>query len=177
MRKHKNSHKIVPNPLDKASGKRRRGRPRTIDPSLVRGYADSCRHWLERNWNELGTRLFSAKTEEEISKALQKVDWENLIPRPPNLILKVLMDSKFPKRKKAQIDFLADSIAGGGKVTARRSRDICVEQRKADAQTHYIIRYEYWIECSCGYEGRSENHGCRKCGAVLHTSGLDSELI
>lgn len=168
---------MAENPLDKDSEKRGRGRPRTIDPSLLRGYADSCRHWLERNWNELGVRLLSAKTEEEISKALQKIDWENLIPRSPNLILEVLMESKFPKRRKAQIDFLADSIAGGGTVTPRRSRDICAQQRKADAQRHYILRYEYWIECSCGYAGRSENHRCKKCGAVLYIFSSHSELI
>lgn len=177
MRKRKNVHKMAKNPLDNGSEKRGRGRPRKIDASSVRAYADGCRHWLERNWNDLGVSLLSAKTEEEISKALQKVDWENLIPRSPSLILNVLMETKFPKRKKAQINFLADSIAGGGTVTPRRSRDICAQQRKADAQRHYILRYEYWIECSCGYRGQSQNHCCKKCGAVLYISSSNSEFI
>lgn len=158
-------------------GKRGRGRPASVDAAIVRNSADKYRIWLERSWNELGASLLTVETEQEIIDALQRAlpGYDELPPLAP-LILKVLREPNFPrKRKKAQIGFLADSIGGRGKVTPRRSRDICAEERIADAQRHRIIRYEYWIECSCGYKGRSENHLCRRCGAVLYVPDIVSE--
>jgi hypothetical protein len=178
MRKRAKVEKIPNNPLDRFSGKRARGRPPTIDPSWVRGSADRYRIWLERNWNEVRAPLLAAQTEQEVTNAFQSGESgrEEFVPLV-SVILGVLKDQKFPKRKKAQINFLADSIAGGEVVTPRRSRDICAEERKADAQRYMILRYEYWIECSCGYKGQSENHRCKRCGAVLHLPGVDSEFI
>jgi hypothetical protein len=169
MRKSKNVKNMAKNPLDTFFRKRGRGRPGFVDPAWVRSCADNHRNWLERNWNDLGTLVLKAQSEQEITNALQSRDSgkEELLPLAP-LILKVLNFPKFPKRKKAQIKFLADSIAGGGKVSPRRSRDICTKQRAADAKRNHILRYEYWIECSCGYKGRSEYHRCKKCGAVLY---------
>ncbi len=59
-------------------------------------------------------------------------------------------DPKFPKTVKAQIRFIGDSLAGLGRVAPRTSRDICAEGRK---KQHIIIRQDYDIECTCGYEG------------------------
>lgn len=176
MRKRKKIKNIAKNPLDTFSGKRGRGRPGFVDPAWVRSCADNRRSWLEMNWNDLGISLLTAQSEQQITNALQSSDSgkEELLPLA-SLILKVLKFSRFPKRKNAQIKFLADSIAGGGKVSPRRSRDICAQQRAADAQRHQILRYEYWIECTCGYKGRSENHGCRKCGAVLYGPELATQ--
>jgi hypothetical protein len=155
-------------PLDTSFGKRDRGRPKRVPPAWVRGCADSHRHWLEVNWNDLSIPLLRAQSEQEITNALQSRDSgkEAFLPLSP-LILRVLKSPNFPKRNNSQIKFLADSIAGGGTVSPRRSRDICAKERAADVNRHSIVRYEYWIECSCGYQGRSENHGCKKCGAVL----------
>ena len=177
MRKRVKSKKTVRNPLDNNfSAKRGRGRPVKVAPTTVRGRADNLRERLERLWNDndLGARLVAAHTEQEVVNAIRNTlpgvsDGDELLQLAP-LILKVVTDSAFPKRQKAQIHFLADSIGGFGCVTPRRSRDICAKQRKADAQRHQILRYEYWIECSCGHKGRSEDHACRKCGALIRSS-------
>jgi len=73
-----------------------------------------------------------------------------------------------PKRKReAQINFLADSIAACDRVTPRSSRDICERERAQIKRVHRIIRYEFYIECSCGYKGRSRNHACPQCEAAI----------
>ncbi len=92
------------------------------------------------------------------------------MPYRAPLILKVLKERTFPKRRKAQINFVADSVAGLGLVSARRSRDICVEDRARARRAHHIIRYEFYVECSCGYKGHSIDHACRKCGAPITES-------
>jgi hypothetical protein len=74
-----------------------------------------------------------------------------------------LHDRKFPKRRQAQINFVADSLAGLGRIAPRRSRDICADERAKAKRAHHIIRYEVYVECSCGYKGRSRNHACPKC--------------
>jgi hypothetical protein len=85
-----------------------------------------------------------------------------------DLILRVLKDRKFPKHKReAQINFLADSIAGYGMFTPRSSRDICVRERARIKQVHRILCYEFYIECSCGYKGHSRNHACPQCEAEI----------
>jgi len=78
-----------------------------------------------------------------------------------------LASSLFPKRRQPQINFLADSLAGLGLVTPRSSRDICEKERARLKRAHHIIRYEAYVECSCGFKGRSHNHACRKCGAKI----------
>lgn len=166
---------MMKNLLDMYSAKRGPGRPAKVAPSAVRGRADNYRVWLARLWNELGVLLLAADTEENVIKAFQNVlPGNNEFPPQAELILKIIKDPNFPKRQTARINFLADSLAGWGLVTPRRSRDICAEERSADAQRHQILRYEYWIECSCGYKGRSQNHGCKRCGAVIY---LPSEGI
>jgi hypothetical protein len=165
---------------DRFSRKRGRGRPSEVVAAAVRNNADRLRNRLAYIWNELEIPLLAAPTEQEVANAVRDVapgapDSDDLIRLAP-LILKVKDDPKFPKRQKARIHFLADSIGAHGLVTPRRSRDICREQRAADAHRHQILRYEYWIECSCGYEGHSQNHSCKECGAILYVPGIDSEF-
>jgi hypothetical protein len=83
------------------------------------------------------------------------------------LILRVLKDPKFPKTQRGRINFLADSTAGLGRVSPRRSRDICAAERKRTKAATFIRSYEYLVECSCGYEGPSKNHACKNCGAKI----------
>jgi hypothetical protein len=92
-----------------------------------------------------------------------------------DLILLVIKDPKFPKRKQeAQINFLADSIAGYGTFTPRSSRDICERERMRIKKTHRILAYEYYVRCSCGYEGPSRNHACPKCETTIQFPPIDS---
>ena len=86
-----------------------------------------------------------------------------------SLILEVIQDPHFPKRQKARINFLADSVAGVGLVTPRRSRDICAEERaaKEDAKSAtHILRYGA-PRGMFVHRGHSENHACRDCGAKI----------
>jgi len=142
-----------------------------VVPTSVTGRASNYRGVLPRIWNELEGSLFEAEHPEEIAKAFEAAmpGSNEFVPLAP-LILQVIKDPLFPKRRKPRIKFLAESIAGLGLVTPRRSRDICAEERAATEeaqQAPYILRYEYYVECSCGYQGPSENHACRKCGAEI----------
>jgi hypothetical protein len=171
MPKRKKTVKKANNPLDRFSTKRRRGRPVKVVASAVRGRADNYRVWLARLWKELGDPLLAAQSEQDVINAFMVALPGNTEFHPyAVLILKVLKDQKFPRRQKARINFLADSIAGLGMVTPRRSRDICAAHRAADKERHQILRYEYWIKCSCTYEGVSENHACKDCGAIVYIS-------
>jgi hypothetical protein len=155
-----------------------RGRPRKVDPSDVSGWARSYRALFDQYWNELGVPLLEAQTDAEVVNALQGCNLDNhfsmeLAP----VILTILKSPNFPKRRASQIKFLANSIAGGKIITPRRSRDICAEQEKAVTKEHRIVRYEYWIECSCGYEGPSLHLCCRDCGALLDAPGANPEIM
>ncbi len=170
MRKREKYGKKSKKTLDTVLGKRERGRPPLVPAAAVRSCADNYRILLETGWNNLGAPLLAAQNEQEVADALRStlLGYPHEISRLAPLILQVRKERNFPKRRKAQINFLADSLGGGGVVTPRRSRDICAEERARDAQRHVILRYEYWIECSCGYKGRSENHSCRRCRAILY---------
>lgn len=158
------------NTLDSLSRKPRRGRPRTVRPSELRGRADNYRFILEQVWDKLWPALSRALTDQEVVDAF----FENacpyaqeFVPALANLIFRVLRESKFPKRRKAQVVFLADSLAGLGLVAPRSSRDICQQDRTKEKRAHRIIRYEFYVECSCGFRGHSRDHACRKCGAKI----------
>lgn len=170
MRKHKKSMEKRKNPLDSFSEKRGRGRPQTVDPTEIRGRADSYRTIFDQTWDRLWPKLSQAMTDQEVIDAF--VDSaqpyaRQFVPDQATRILRVLRERKFPKRREAQIGFLADSLAGLGYVTPRSSRDISQRERIRQARAHYILRYEYYIECSCGFTGVSRDHACRECGAQI----------
>ena len=102
-----------------------------------------------------------SKSEEEFERLLEKVDEYVRSKLGPNLfpaVEKIREDPKFPKKAKTQIAFFADSLAGLGQISPRRSRDICAEGRKK--KHHTIIRQDYYIECTCGYEGPAKHGAC-----------------
>jgi hypothetical protein len=177
MTKHNKSSETRNGSIDKVSPKRGRGRPPRVSASSIKGHADNYRGILHNVWDRLWPRLSEAQTTDEVAAA-----FENATPGGSEftphaaLILSVLKDSKFPKRQEARINFLADSTAGLGLVTPRRSRDICAQERAREKRTHHILRYEYYVECSCGYKGHSEDHACPKCGARIRPSVLDGYL-
>jgi hypothetical protein len=171
MAKRKRPRKTAKKTLDRFSVKRGRGRPLKVVPTAVAGRALNYRDSLPRIWNELEGPLLAAKGPEDVVKAFEVAlpGSNEFLPLAP-LIFKVINDRQFPKTRKPRIKFLAESIAGLGLVTPRRSRDICAEERAAKEEAEkspYIMRYEYYVECSCGYRGHSENHACRKCGAKI----------
>lgn len=121
---------------------------------------------------EWALRMLAATSEDELRQALGdapfyiQAQFGNIFP----LILSVLREAKFPKTVPAQLDYLADSLAGYGQISTRRSRDVCgIERARArSVPEHTIIRYEYYVECSCGYQGPALNNACRKCGAEIN---------
>jgi hypothetical protein len=182
MTKQKQAAKRAKNLLDSFSAKRGRGRPPKVVASAIAGRAQNYRGTLPLIWKELEPTLLEAETEEDVVKAFQIAQpGGNEFPPLAPLILQVVKDPRFPKRWGARINFLADSVAGLGLVTLRRSRDICAEDRKQRTireQAHRILRYEFYIECSCNYTGRSTNHACPDCGAeILFPVNLGSDIF
>lgn len=176
MTKHKKAAEMPKNALDRFSTKRRRGRPPKVSASAIKGRADNYRGFLRNVWDRLSPRLLEAQTEEDVSRACEDAipNAREFTPRA-QLIFSLVKDPKFPKRPQARINFLADSLASLGLVSPRRSRDICAEERARAKRAHHIVRYEFYIECSCGYTGHSHDHACPNCGAaILFPLGLGS---
>jgi len=114
-----------------------------------------CWDWID--W----TILRRAQTEAEARAAFARVPeyyQRKLLPYW-ELLVRVLNEPTFPKEsRKSQIRYLADSLAASGLVSARRSRDLCLKARKIEP--HHVLRKEFYIECSCGYEGPALDGGC-----------------
>lgn len=170
MPKHENTGETTKNTLDASATRPRRGRPPTVRSLEIYGRGENLRGNLSEVWDRLWPVLSKAETEEEISRAFveraRPYD-RNFVPDLSELILRVLCEPTWPKRREPQQRFLADSLAGGGVVTPRRSRDICAQERAKRKHAHRIIRYEYYVECSCGYEGPARDRACRRCGATI----------
>lgn len=161
-----------PNVRDSLSEKKTRGRPAKILASTVIGRADNCRYQLKQVWAQLEGPLVAAQTGDEVKAALETHApgyASSYVPFQVSDILALIRDKKFPKDPEARINFLADSLGGRSTLTFRSSRDVCARERaKERAKSPYqILRYEYYVECSCGYEGPALNNACRKCGAEI----------
>jgi hypothetical protein len=121
--------------------------------------------------------LLAANSEQDVAKAFAPMheDYQKKFAFRFHLVLECLRDKKFPTQdRNAQKQFIADSLAGDGRITIRRSRDICQEERSKLRKQGTIIRREFYIVCSCGYKGPGMNNACPKCGAVV--SMLDFAL-
>lgn len=170
MRKRERTAKRLKNLVDRGSRKRGRGRPPKVRYSEIRGRADNYRFILGQVWDRLWPRLSRVQTDQEVIDAFVEEAQPyapNFVPGLANLVFRVLKDTKFPKRRDPQIDFFADSLAGLGFVAPRSSRDICQKERSREKRAHHIIRYEFYVECSCGFKGQSRDHACRNCGARI----------
>jgi hypothetical protein len=168
-----------PNPLkaqkktfDTTPGKRGRGRPRECRYAEILGRAANYRGIFTNIWLKLSGPLLVARSEGEVTQVFktQAIPYvEEFVPRLAGDILNVIRERKFPKRARAQIKFLANSLAGRPNVEARTSRDICamgLAEEKARSP-HKILRKEFYVECSCGFKGPALNNACRKCGAQI----------
>ena len=172
MAKHQKRAKTAENVVDTFSEKRGRGRPQRIQWSWVIGRADNRRYSLAEVWPKLRDPLLAAQTEEQVIAAFKNYGQPyagDYVPRMAPDISALIRDPSFPKRSKAQIGFLADSLAGRPNVEFRTSRDICIKERarQRSKSPHKIIRKEFYVECSCGYKGPARDNACRKCGAEI----------
>jgi len=162
-------NKNQPGISEPALPKKRGPKPR-VRPSEVLGRAENFQGILSQVWDRLWPLLSSAQSEEEVTKAFQtgaRPYDQSFVPGLSRLLLSVLKEPTLPKRPESMQRFVADSLAGLEVVTARRSRDICAQERAARKRAHHILRYEFYIECSCGYTGHSKDHACPKCAAKI----------
>lgn len=171
MTKHENATKKPKKTFDMGFEKRDRGRPQNIPHSWVIGRADNYRDNLTQIWSKLGEPLLKAATKEEVITTLmdQGQPYASNFVSLASEILALIHAPEFPKRPKARIGFLADSLAGMPTIAARTARDICTKERaKQRAKSpHKIIRKEFYIECECGYKGPARDDACRECGAGI----------
>jgi hypothetical protein len=148
---------------------RRRGRPTDLRYPEIYGRAQNFQLILNQVWIRLWPLLSQSATEEEVVKALRngaEPYAEQFLPYAA-IALEAKQDKTFPKRDASRQRFLADSLAAVGRASGRRSRDICTQERMKEKRKHHIIRYEYHVECSCGYQGPAKDHACRNCGAQI----------
>jgi hypothetical protein len=186
MRKRKKSPKKPLRLLDKVPTKSRRGRP-GVRASEVVGRAENYgrmfwnhrldtrkNQWVRDKPYEWAVALVKAKTADDVSHALDSASHDAQTEFKPliSLILRVCKEPAFPKTHEAQFDFLAESLAAYGRVSPRRSRDICAAERATQRakSPHKIVRKEFYVECSCGYKGPARNNACRECGAGIPLS-------
>jgi hypothetical protein len=172
MPKRKKSPSGPKKPIDTFSEKKGPGRPKNLPHDWVIGRAENYRTILAEVWPELGGPLSLAETTEQVIAVFEdcsKPYAGEFVPRRTSDILALIHDPDFPKTPKARIGFLADSLAGRPSVELRTSRDICGKGRATvrGRSAHKIIRREFYIECSCGYEGPARDNACRKCGAII----------
>jgi hypothetical protein len=157
--------------LDSLAARPGRGRRPRVAADLMQARSQHLRRCLDQVWSDLAPRLFSARSAADVRAAFESdpirlapigamPSWYPVIPR-------ILRERTFPKTRDAQIKFFADSLAGWGEISPRRSRDLCAEARSSAARATRILRYELYVVCSCGYEGPSLNHACQKCGAQV----------
>lgn len=154
------------------SERQKRGRPRLGRYEEILGRAENYRGIFKQIWESLSGPLQSANEEQEVTAAFRSHGEpyaQEFAPRLAANILSVIREKKFPKRARAQIKFLANSLAGCPVVEPRTSRDICALglAEEKSRSPHMILRKEFYIECSCGFTGPALNSACRKCGARI----------
>jgi hypothetical protein len=174
MAKSKKREKKSSRSLDSVSEKKpRRGRP-GVRRDEIAGRAYQYGLVFTQCWKNIREQVLKAKTADEITAGFKEAGeqyWSYFVPHRSETIFKIVNDSKFPRRAAAQIRYLADSLAGVELVTPRRSRDIVGEER--NRIRHKIIRQDYYIQCTCGYEGPALKGACQSCG----TREADTSLL
>jgi hypothetical protein len=127
---------------------------------------------LSRVWPNLRTPLLGSQRREDVEAAFENFGQpyaQEFVPRLVSDIFELTKETGFPQRAKAQVKYIAESLAGRPIVSMRTSRDICGKMRAAlRAKSPYkILRKEFYVVCGCGYKGPAELDACRKCGAQI----------
>ena len=173
MPKGKNPDLNSVKPIDRNSEERRkRGRPRIARYSEVWGRAGNYKYCLSQAWPKLRAPLMRSQNLDDVIEAFENHAQpyaHEFVPRLASDIFELIKETKFPQRAKAQINYMAESLAGRPTVSLRTSRDICGKIRAEEgAKSPYkIIRKEFYVVCECGYKGPAEFDACRKCGAQI----------
>ena len=148
-----------------SANKRGRGRPPKIRPSEVLGRALNYRTIFNQVWDQLGEPLLKTTSEAEVAQAFEayapQYAWQ-FVPSLVRLIFEVVHHPKIPKRREPQINYFADSIAALGRVTPKRSREIVAQElaKERAKLKHRVLRREFYIECTCGYQGPAYKGKC-----------------
>jgi hypothetical protein len=150
---------------------KRRGPRVKIPASEAVNRAAHLRMILDQAGNKLDwSKLLAAQSKQDLETAFEHAidGYRTMFLSRSELVLRCLKDPKFPKQSRtAQEEFIADSLAGDGRVSIRRSRDICGAARRTEKHQGKILRREFYIECSCGYEGPARFDSCPDCGAKV----------
>lgn len=146
--------------------------------AIFLGHADnyttlfnSARHAF---WEAVDS-LVEATTDKSIKKraqqgyaALEQVPWPTnrgyLLTHAFSLrFMEAVRDRNFPKRHKARAHFLGDSLGVDREVGARRSRDICGQERTKAKREAEKLEPEIYIMC-CGKKKWTVKRICPTCG-------------
>jgi len=87
-------------------------------------------------------------------------------------LLLAVQEKSFPKTLRGRVGFLGRSCANWGRTSPRRSRDLFEEAErlaKTPPPKGRILRQEYYIVCSCSYEGPAFHGACPRCSAKVRS--------
>jgi len=148
-----------------SANKSGRGRPPKMRPSEVYGRALNYRTIFGQVWDKLGEPLLNTTSEAEVAQSFEAYAPQyayEFVPLLVRLIFEIVHHPKFPKRREPQINYLADSLAALGWVRPKRSREIVAHEvaKERAKLKHRVVRREFYIECTCGYQGPAYKGKC-----------------
>lgn len=118
--------------------------------------------------------LANAETTEDIRRAFTPgaMVYRQTIGVSNEFLLSIVHERSFPKTQRGRIEFLGRSCANWGTTSPRTSRDLFEKAKrleKTPPPKGTILRQEYYIVCSCSYEGPAFHGACPRCSAVIKT--------
>lgn len=153
--------------------KNREKRPQRYVYEYAENYSTAFQHAPDKFWSKLESLRGIEKRKLELDKlilgraTLNEVTWRSQFPNPlPDRFVSAFVDAvrdrNFPKGREAQARFLGKSLGAEGNVSARRSRDIYGEEKRARAK-RMTNHTEIYINC-CGKKRWTNGLVCPECG-------------